>query len=98
MKIFLFLAALFITSTFSDDYGTKQDSLPNWQERALLVLTNTCRMNPQEYRDTYIQSGLDILLPQNYPSVDPLYWNYNLNNAARDYANIMADANTLSHE
>lgn len=98
MKLFLFLAALFITSTFSDDYGTKQDSLPNWQERALLVLTNTCRMNPQEYRDTYIQSGLDILLPQNYPSVDPLYWNYNLNNAARDYANIMADANTLSHE
>ena len=28
--------------------------LPNWQERATIVLTNACRMDPVGYRDEYV--------------------------------------------
>ncbi|MBD3393622.1 MAG: hypothetical protein GF418_15900 [Chitinivibrionales bacterium] len=63
---------------------------PNWHERGLLVLTNACRMAPQAFRDAYI--GLySILLPASSPAVAPVYWNYDLNRAARFLAKDMAN-------
>lgn len=96
MKLPIALLILSITAQ-SEDYGVKQDSLPNYQERAIQVLTNACRMAPEEFRNRYIGDTLNILLPEKYPAVDPLFWNNNLNVAAHYYTNVMSDSNKLSH-
>ncbi len=80
-------------------YGDWPDDYPGYpsmRERRVLVLTNTCRMAPVEYRDTYI-GNYTILLPQNYPPVDPLYWYIDLNRASRFHSKDMADNHGLDH-
>jgi hypothetical protein len=77
-------------------YGDKTNGLPNWQERAILVLTNACRMSPVQYRDAYV-GAYTILLPENYPAVPPLYWNLALNTSARFHAIQMADTCGMTH-
>jgi hypothetical protein len=77
-------------------YGDKTNGLPNWQERAILVLTNACRMSPVQYRDTYV-GAYSILLPANYPAARPLYWNLALNTSARFHAIQMADTCGMIH-
>ena len=77
-------------------YGDKTNGLPNWQERAILVLTNACRMSPMQYRDAYV-GAYTILLPENYPAVRPLYWNLALNTSARFHAIQMADTCGMTH-
>lgn len=59
-------------------YGDKVDSLPGWEERAIVVLTNACRMAPVAYRDAYVGNYPTILLPENYPPVDPVFWHPDL--------------------
>jgi len=77
-------------------YGDKTNGLPNWQERAILVLTNACRMAPTQYRDAYV-GAYSILLPENYPAVKPVYWNMALNESARFHAIEMADTCGMTH-
>jgi len=77
-------------------YGDKINGYPLWQERAILVLTNTCRMSPVEYRDAFV-GQYNILLPENYPPVPPLYWNLNLNIASRFHCIQMADTCGMTH-
>ncbi len=69
---------------------------PLWYERAALVLTNACRMDPTGYRDSYL-GNYGILLDENYPPVAPLYWNINLNRSARVHAIDMANNCGLQH-
>jgi hypothetical protein len=78
-------------------YGDKVNGLPNWQERAILVLTNACRMAPVQYRNTYLGATYNILLPANYPAVPPVYWNLALNGSARFHAIQMADTCGMTH-
>ncbi len=52
-------------------YGEKTDTLFLWQEQAVAVLTNACRMAPLTFRDRYIGNN-SILLPENYPEVGKL--------------------------
>ncbi|MCX7725766.1 MAG: CAP domain-containing protein [Chitinispirillaceae bacterium] len=77
-------------------YGEKVDTLPIWEERAVLVLTNACRMAPIEFRDRFLGTS-SILLPENYPAVPPLYWNRELNAAARYHCIEMTLSCGLSH-
>jgi hypothetical protein len=70
--------------------------LPNWQERATIVLTNACRMDPVGYRDEYV-GDYQILLPGSYPAVRPLYWQVDLNRAARAHAGDMSQNCGLQH-
>lgn len=80
-------------------YGDPDDAYPthpSWQERAIHVLTDACRMAPQEFRDAYVGNST-ILLESNYPAVGPLYWNLQLNRVARLHAIDMADNCGLNH-
>jgi hypothetical protein len=82
----LVLASLFAAAA---GYGERVDSLPNWQERAVIVLTNECRMAPSYYRDS-IMRVTGILQPANYPAVNPVFWHLGLNRSARDHTVDMA--------
>jgi uncharacterized protein YkwD len=78
-------------------YGDQINGYPNQQERELHLATNVVRTAPQEFRDTYIGS-YNILLPQSYPSVNPIYLNYDLNRAGRVHAEDIAANCGLSHD
>ncbi|MBD3316919.1 MAG: hypothetical protein GF344_14115, partial [Chitinivibrionales bacterium] len=78
------------------DPSSTYPAYPNWQERAIHVLTNACRMAPQAFRDAYVGNG-SILLPSNYPAVAPVYWNEDLNRVARLHATDMAKNCGMSH-
>jgi hypothetical protein len=99
MKKLLLVYFLLATASGAQQrgYGDKWDSVPSLRERQLLVLTNACRMAPVQYRNAYIGSGYQILLPANYPAVDPLYWNLALNRASRAHAVDMANNCGIQH-
>lgn len=77
-------------------YGEMADTLLNWQERTVTVLTNACRMAPVAFRDRFIDND-GILLPENYPPVAPVYWNRELNAASRFHAVEMALVCGMTH-
>ncbi len=74
---------------------------PNWHERTMVVFTNMVRMAPIEYRDIYMADFTfpagGILTSAYYPTVAPLYWNYELNQAARFHSEDMASDCGLQH-
>ena len=96
VRLFWLLSTYFIVQT-AMGYGEKVDTIPMWQERAVLVLTNACRLAPVVYRDRFIKNET-ILLPKNYPPVPPLYWNRNLNAAARFHCVEMGFVCGMSHD
>jgi len=71
------------------DLGVPVNGHPNYQERAVHVLTNAVRIAPQQYRDTYLNAP-SILMPGTYPAVGPLSWSYTLNQSGRAHATGMA--------
>ena len=81
--------------------GTPIDGYPSWQERTMIVFTNMVRMAPIEYRDIYM-TGLTFPAEgvlNLYPAVAPLYWNHELNLAARFHAEDLAfNCQTLQHD
>jgi len=89
-------AATSSSITYSSAGGVPISGYPNWQVRAFLVITNAVRQAPQAYRSTYT-SFTNILLPANYPAVAPVYWNENLNHAARAHATDMATTPCFQH-
>lgn len=68
------------------DHGVPVSGFPNWQERAMLVVTNACRMAPQQFRNAYLPTVPQILQPTLYPAVAPLQWRYELNETARAHS------------
>ncbi|MBF0431133.1 MAG: CAP domain-containing protein [Fibrobacteria bacterium] len=84
-QYFIFLWIPFGILAGNGDPLEGYDGYPLWYERASMVLTNACRMGPTDYRDKFLGS-YDILLPTNYPPVTPVYWNIDLNRAARDHS------------
>jgi hypothetical protein len=52
---------------------------------------------PSEFRDTYLSGYPDILQYSNYPPVPPVYWNLDLNRAARAHAVDMATTPCFQH-
>ncbi len=76
--------------------GDQVGGYPTFYERQLLVLTNACRMAPAQFRERYI-GDYQVLLPQNYAPVKPLYWNLALNHSSRAHAMDMANNCGLQH-
>jgi hypothetical protein len=95
MSVSAILCLLGVTAGYAG-YGDKINGYPIWQERVLLVLTNACRMAPQQYRDAYVGNST-ILQPANYKAVPPVYWNQALNTAARFHCIQMADTCGMTH-
>jgi len=91
-----FSAGVLLLNAMVFSYGEKVDTLYTWQERAVHTLTNTCRLSPEAYRDAYLFSK-KILLPTTYPAVPPLYWNRELNAAAKFHAVEMAGTCGMNH-
>mgnify|MGYP000051544835 CR=1 FL=1 len=91
-----FLVLIFSATPLIAGYGDQINGYPNQQERELHLATNVVRTAPQEFRDTYIGS-YNILLPQNYPPVNPIYLNHDLNQAGRVHGEDMAANCGLSH-
>lgn len=85
-----------LTGSITFGYDEYTDSMPNWEERAALVLTNACRMAPVAYRDRHIGNN-SILLPENYPAVPPLYRGHALSESTRSYSIRMATECGLTH-
>jgi hypothetical protein len=90
-------STLILASNYSSAGGVPVSGYPNWQERAVLVVTNAVRQAPQAYRATYT-SFTNILLPVNYQAVAPLYWNVHLNQSARFHAVDMATTPCFQHD
>ncbi len=78
-------------------YGDPVNGYPSQTEREIFVLTNAVRTAPVEFRNTYIGS-YNILLPENYPAVEPVFYNYQLNFVARLHSQDMAENNFFSHD
>jgi hypothetical protein len=98
MNKIIFILSIFLFQTVSiAGYGDAVEGYPGWEERVLLVLVNECRMAPQEFRNKHL-NDTTILLIQNYPAVNPLYWNLDLNKSARFHSLDMAsNCGTLIH-
>lgn len=80
--------------------GVPVDGFPNLQERRMLVYTNAVRMAPVAYRDKYM---IDNNPPpgrilEAYPAVPPVYYNRELNDAARYHSEDMAFNCGLRHD
>lgn len=78
------------------DCPAEYPSHPNWRERSVLVMTNLCRSDPTAFRDEYI-GDYDILRPQNYPAVKPVYRDLDLNRVARTHSVDMAENCGMQH-
>lgn len=68
------------------DHGIPVNGMPKWEERAMLVLTNACRISPVEFRNYYIPTAPTILQPSVYPAVPPLQCQTGLSEAARAHS------------
>src|SRR5438552_18786955 len=68
------------------DYGVPVNGYPNTRERALLTLTNACRVSPVDYRNAYLPAAPTILNPLVYPAQPPLQWVLGLNQSARAHS------------
>ena len=101
MRYFVIYIKLVILLVFplyggNGDPDSKYPDFPSWQERAVLTLTNACRMAPVAYRNKLL-GDYEILLPANYPPVSPVYWNIDLNRVARLHSVNMANDCGLQH-
>ena len=75
------------------DWDSSNPGFPDIKDRRLLLLTNSCRIDPTGYRDYYMQHPHDsivILKPENYPPQKPLYWHIDLNKVARIHSEDMS--------
>ncbi len=77
---------------------------PSWRERTIQVLTNAVRISPVPYKASLVYSSFSpslnvstVLDPAVYPPQPPLFYDFNLNRAARQHSQEMADLNYFSH-
>jgi len=73
-----------------------QTLYPEWRERSVLTLTNAVRMDPAGYKNLYI-GNFQILLPQNYTVVNPVYWDTSLSRSALVHSIDMAANCGMQH-
>jgi uncharacterized protein YkwD len=90
------------SSSAASGYGVPQQGYPDWNERALLVLTNAVRLAPLDYRSTYAADFSPSLAAVNalaaYPAVGPLRWNLALNESARAHSLDMGENGCFQHD
>lgn len=98
--LLLLFTILFISSIYG--YGEPDsDGHPNWVERESLTLLNFVRMNPTAYKNYFMPSNKykvnSILLPANYPSAAPMYYNFTMNQLALYHSNDMKSNKCFEH-
>ena len=82
--------------------GAPVEGMPSLKERQTQVFINAVRMAPEEYRDSYMAdfnpAPGGILLNENYPAVEPVYYSRELNESARFHSEDMATNCGLQHD
>lgn len=95
--------ALALTATASAGYGdVDEDGYPTWAERSVHLWTNAARVDPEGFADEYPQAYEpcrfeDFTADEKTPKA-PIYYDRNLNNAARFHSQDMVDNNWFAHE
>lgn len=78
--------------------GVPVDGYPNWKERAFLTYQNLVRMAPQEFRSRVLQWSSTSPGLQTWTATHPLYWDYDVNRAARYHSEEMYLHGFLTHD
>jgi hypothetical protein len=80
--------------TPQSDYGEPNGTLPNWEERAMAQLVNRARVQPS----IELAGCSGCLEAACYSPTAPLFWNYDLNQAARFHSTTMGMFPFFAHE
>jgi hypothetical protein len=81
-------------------YGDAVDGLPSIEERELHLWTNAVRVDPQAFNAEYVQAGCNYsqFESSEKSAKSPLYWNVDLNDAARFHSEDMRVNDHFSHD
>lgn len=77
--------------------GVPVNGFPNWQERAMLAVSNACRTGPQQFHTAYLPGVAGILQPGTSVATFPLYWSLALDQSSRAHSVDMATHNCFQH-
>ncbi|HEU4886272.1 MAG TPA: CAP domain-containing protein [Thermoanaerobaculia bacterium] len=89
------LALSSLSAQPAPEYGESNGSFPSWQERAVAQLTNRARVEPST--ELAACPAGQCLEAACYSPVAPLYWNYDLNQAARFHSLTMGKFPFFAH-
>ncbi len=80
------------------DYGViSSDGYPNWSERQLHSWTNAIRVDPEAFAELYQPCTIDDFEEDQRWPKGLLYYDFNLNDAARFHTDDMATSGVFSH-
>ena len=82
-------------------YGDPVDGYPSWEERELHLYTNAARVDPEAHEDSYQAGGCSFyqhFSDDEQTPKDPVYWQLDLNDAARYHSDDMYSNNWFSHD
>jgi len=80
--------------TPQSDYGEPSGTFPNWEERAMAQLVNRARVQPS----AELAGCSGCLEAACYSATAPLFWNYDLNQAARFHSTTMGMFPFFAHD
>jgi len=82
----------------SSDYGViSEEGYPNWGERHLHSWTNTIRVDPEAFAGQYSPCTIDEFEASQREPQQLLYYDFNLNDAARFHTDDMVTSGLFSH-
>ncbi len=87
---------LLLLQTAWAGYGEITDGYPNWAERSLHRWTNAVRVDPKAFEEEY-PCSFSSFSETEQSSQSLLYYDYNLNDAARFHTQDMLDNDFFSH-
>ena len=95
--------AIALTSPAVAGYGdVDEEGYPSWAERSVHLWTNAARVDPEAFADEYPQAydpcRFDDFTADEKTPKAPIYYDRNLNNAARFHSQDMVDNNWFAHE
>ncbi len=82
-------------------YGDPVDGYPNWAERELHLYTNAARVDPEAHEESYQAGGCSFyqhFSDDEQTPKDPVYWQFDLNDAARYHSDDMHANDWFSHD
>jgi MYXO-CTERM domain-containing protein len=101
--MFTTLLAIAMTAPATAGYGdVDEQGYPSWAERSVHLWTNAARVDPEAFSDEYPQAYEpcrfeDFTEDEKTPKA-PIYYDRNLNDAARFHSQDMVDNNWFAHE
>jgi hypothetical protein len=93
------LLGLSLTGAAHAGYGDiDANGYPNWGERSLHLWTNAVRVDPEAFSDRYEPCDFDDFQPEEQTPKSLLYYDFDLNDAARFHTDDMRSNNHFDHD